>query len=82
MSRPSPLLYPSPAPLSSRVGPAMNGPGASAEPVPVALPPAGPLLLDALDHRQDEVLRQLEVLNGRIEQLVADCQGRSADRAA
>jgi hypothetical protein len=50
----------------------------------VPAPPTGVPLLDELDHRQDEVLRQLEELNGQIEQLVSQWQqgsGRSS-RAA
>ncbi len=46
--------------------------------------PTGVPLLDELDHRQDEVLRQLEELNGQIEQLVAQWQqrpGRPAEAA-
>lgn len=36
--------------------------------------PMGVPLLDELDHRQDDVLRQLDELNGQIEQLVAQWQ--------
>jgi hypothetical protein len=38
------------------------------------------MLLDSLDHRQNDVLRQLETLNERIEQLVAHCQKQPFDR--
>jgi hypothetical protein len=35
--------------------------------------PPGQTLLDELDARQDELLGELERLNARIEQVIADC---------